>query len=252
MSREAYGTGYGVQEIARNGAAVVVSAFVAVIQFCRCQVAVVVVRMVLIAEEALLSVYVGVEVAVMLRIAMSQTNGRKPLAIIVNHQTAKDYFVAPVPVDIHNGIVMVALPIPGRTGLTVRPAPAFRQLVSGGVDIQRHKLMTGINAASQKDAGLASVQIGGSEEMLGGTVTIAVTPGFVQIGLTALQALQRIVHRDIGHTGSAVDIHQVFRTLMHKPVSAATRGSAIVLRGVTNHVGLTVSRMDGSPVGRTE
>ena len=66
--------------------------------------------------------------------------------------------------------------------------------MSGGIDVIGYHLVTGIDTASQEDAGLTAVQIGRTEEVFRRTVTIAVTPCFVQVCLTILQALQRELH----------------------------------------------------------
>ena len=47
--------------------------------------------------------------------------------------------------------------------------------------------MTSIDAASQKDAGLLAVQIGRAKEVLGGTMSVTITPSLVDIGLAAFQ-----------------------------------------------------------------
>ena len=112
MGRETYSTGNGVKEVAGNGTTVVVATLVAIIQLCRRQVAVVVIRMVLVAEETFLPVYIWVQVTVMLCIAMTKPGGGEALAVIINDHSAKHNLVASIPVDIHDGIVMVTLSIP--------------------------------------------------------------------------------------------------------------------------------------------
>ncbi|MBO4350600.1 MAG: AMP-binding protein, partial [Proteobacteria bacterium] len=54
------------------------------------------------------------------------------------------------------------------------------------------------------------------EEMLRRSVPIAITPCLFQIALSALQALQRIVHYLIGLTSLTIHVNQKFRTLMKK------------------------------------
>jgi hypothetical protein len=113
VGRVAYSTRNGVQEVAGNSTTVIIAASRAIVEFGRCQVAIVVVGTILVGEEALLTVHVWIQVAVMLGIAVSQANGRKSLAIIVNDQSTEDYLVTTVPVNIDNGIVMIALTVPG-------------------------------------------------------------------------------------------------------------------------------------------
>ena len=146
---------------------------------------------------------------------------------------------------------MIALPIPGRAGLIVGPAPTLCQLVGFGIHIVGHKLVTGVNASSEEDARLATVQVRCTEEMLGRTMAVAVTPGRIEVCLAVLKPLQRIIHRDVWHTCSAVHVDQVFCTIVHKPVRAATCGTTVVFRSIANHVCLTVGRMDRGTVGRT-
>ena len=112
VGRVAYSTRNGVQEVAGNSTTVIIAASRAIVEFGRCQVAIVVVGTLLVGEEALLTVYVRIQVAMMLRIAMTQSNGRKPLTVVVNDQSAKHYLVATIPVNIDNGIVVIALPVP--------------------------------------------------------------------------------------------------------------------------------------------
>ena len=208
--------------------------------------------MVFITEEALLTVYVRIEIAMMLGIAMTEASRRETHAIVIDDHRAPDNLVATVPVDIHDGIVVVALPIPGRSCLIVSPAPAFLQLVGSGINIVGHKLMTGVDATTEEDAGFATIQIGRTKEILGRTVSIAVAPCFSEVGLTRLKTLQGIVHRNVGHTCGTIDIDQILGTLVHKPVGAAAGGSTIVLRAVANDVSLAVGSMDGGTVGSTE
>ena len=72
---------------------------------------------------------------------------------------------------------MIALSVPGTTCRVVVPAPAHGQFVGGGIHVVGYHLVAGIDTACQEDAGLATVQIGRSEEEFAGAVSVTVTPG---------------------------------------------------------------------------
>ncbi len=146
---------------------------------------------------------------------------------------------------------MIALTIPGRACLIVGPAPTLCQLVGSGIHIESHELMTGVDTTTQENTRFAAIQIRGAEEMLGRAVTITVTPGFIQICLAFLKTLQRVIHRHVRHTRSAVNIDQIFCALVHKPVGTATGSSTIVDRGIADNVCLTVGSMNRGAIGST-
>ena len=108
--------------------------------------------------------------------------------------------------------------------------------------------MTRIDATSQEDAGIATVQIGRTEEVLRRTVSVTVTPGLRQIGFASLQALQRVFHNLIGLTRLAVQINQIFGTLMDKPLTV-TDSYHIVLRGVSDDLLSAVGHIYLSTIG---
>ena len=87
--------------------------------------------------------------------------------------------------------------------------------------------------------------------MLGRAVTIAVAPSCIKVSLAFLKTLQRIIHRYVRYTRSAVNIDQIFCALMHKPVGTATGSSTIVDGGITNNVCLTVGSMNRGTIGST-
>ena len=163
----------------------------------------------------------------MLCIAMAETNGREALSVIVDDQTTIDYLITSIPVDVHDGIVMVALSIPRRAFLVVHPAPTLCQLVSGRVYIECHKLMTCINATTHKDARLTSVKIGSTKEELTGAVTIAVTPSSFEIRLASLETGTREVDNRIRRTCRTITVDQELLAIVGKPLSS-TRRCAIV------------------------
>ena len=138
---------------------------------------------------------------------------------------------------------MVPLSVPRAARRVTIPAPAFGQFVGRGIHVQRHHLVAGIDAASQEDAGLATVKTGRTEEVLRRAVAVAVAPCCVQVGLAVLQSLQGVFHHLIGFTCLTVHIYQVFVALVHEPLSGAG-GSQIVLCLVADDVFRTVGHVN--------
>ena len=116
--------------------------------------------------------------------------------------------------------------------------------------IQCHKLVAGINAASQEDAGLTAVQIGRTEEMLCRTVAIAVAPSFLEICFTVFQSLQWVFHHLIGLSRLAVHVYQKLIALVDEPLAAAG-GCQIILRCIAYHLRCSVGHVDDSTVRGT-
>ena len=81
--------------------------------------------------------------------------------------------------------------------------------------------MTGVDAASKEDAGLASVQIGRPEEELAGTVAVAVAPSLVEVALATLIAGTREVNDLIGAARYAIAIDEELLAVMGKPFCGA-------------------------------
>ena len=67
---------------------------------------------VFVAGEDFLAVAIGVEVAAVLGVAMSQTGGGESLPVVVDDHGAEDNLVAAVPVHIGDAEIMVALAKP--------------------------------------------------------------------------------------------------------------------------------------------
>ena len=111
--------------------------------------------------------------------------------------------------------------------------------------------MTCIDTASEENARFATIEIRCAKEIFRGTMTVTVTPGSIQVGLTVLKTLQGIIHRDIRHTCGAIHVDQVFGTFVHKPVGTATCGCTVVLRSITDDVSLAISSMNRSTVSGT-
>ena len=126
--------------------------------------------------------HIGVEVAHVFSVTVSQTCGGKSLAVVVNDHGTKNNFVSAIPIDISNSVVMITLSLPWTVGVVV-PLPTYFQLVGGRVHIVSNHLMTGVDASCQEDAGLATIQIRCAEEELRSTVSVSVTPCSIEVGL---------------------------------------------------------------------
>ena len=82
-------------------------------------------------------------------------------------------------------------------------------------------------------------------------MTVTITPGCIQVGLTVLKTLQGIIHRDIRHTCGAIHVDKIFGAFMHEPVGTATCGSTVVLRGIADNISFPVSSMNRGTVSGT-
>ena len=145
---------------------------------------------------------------------------------------------------------MIALTIPRAARCVTIPAPALRQFVGSGVDIQCYHLVAGIDTTSQEDAGLASVQIGRTKEVLRRAVTVAVTPGCFQVAFAIFQSFQWIFHHLVGLTRLTIHIDKVFVTLMYEPL-VGVGFSQIVLGGIANDLCRTIGHVDDSTIRST-
>ena len=150
---------------------------------------------VLVAGENLLPLAVGVEVAAMLGVAVSQPRGGEPLAVVVDDHRAVDNLVPSVPVHIGNAIIVVSLPEPGAAPVAAVPTPPLRQLVGRRVDVVRDHLVPRIDAPRQEEARVPPVEVRRTEEELVGTVAGAVSPCRVDVRLPVFQTLQGELHR---------------------------------------------------------
>ena len=193
---------------------------------------------------------IGIQIANVLSIAVTKASSRESLAVVVDDHRAEDNLVAAVQVDVCYAVVMVSLSLPRAVGI-VEPAPALLQLVGLRVYIIGNHLMTGIDAAGQEDARLASIEIGSTEEVLRGTMAVAVAPSLVNISLAAFQKLQRIRQALIGLTRLTVHIYKVLTCSNHKPVGAATRSSTYIGRGITHGICCAIGHVDDRSVTGT-
>ena len=204
---------------------------------------------------------IRIKVADMLCVTVSETGGAESLTIVVDDHRAEADLVASVPVDISDTIVMVSLSIPGASRSVAVPTPACGELMCRRIHVEGNHLVASIDATCEEDAGLMTVEIGRTEEVLRAAVTIAVAPRFGKIRLAILESFQRVVHiiRMLGGaylirlTGLSIEIKEIFSTRMHEELRHGTvlTVSAIVFRFVTDDNGLTRCSVENGTVGGT-
>ena len=146
-------------------------------------VTIVVGRRILITSEHFLTMDVRIQVADVGSITMTETGGRKALTIVINHHGTPDDLVTTIPIDIGDGIVVIALSIPRRTSLIISPLPTHVESMGRWIDIISDKLMAGIDTTTEEDARMLAIEIRRTIEVLARAVTITVTPSRFQIGL---------------------------------------------------------------------
>ena len=176
VPRRPNGTWHVICEVAHHRAPVVAAAREPIIDLAGGSVAIVIGRRVLVAGKDFLSVAVRIKVTDMLCVAVSETGGAESLTIVVDDHRAEADLVASVPVDISNGIVVVALSIPGTSRRVAGPAPARGEVVRCRIHIEGYHLVAGVDTTCEEDTGLMTVEIRGAKEVLRTAVTIAVAP----------------------------------------------------------------------------
>ena len=177
--------------------------------------------------------HIGVEVAHVVCVAVSQAGGGQAAAVVVDHHRAEHDLVAAVEVDVGNRVVVVALAVPRAAGRVAVPGPALGERVGGWVHVVGNHLVAGVDAAGQEDAGLAAVEIWRAEEVLRRAVAVAVAPCGAEVGLASLESGQRIGQFLIDLAGQAVEIEQIFGAGVgeghgrgaHKVVAHGVRGA---------------------------
>ena len=232
VTAETHGTREVVRKVASYRTSIVIGTGLAIIDL-RCRgVTVVVVGVILVAGKCLLTMDIGIEVSHVVGIAMTESCGRKAESIVIDDHRTEDDLIASVPIDVGNGVVMIALSVP-RTGRVAIPAPTLHELVGSRIDIEGNELMTRVDTTTQEDAGLLAIEIGCAEEVLRTAVAITIAPSIldeVVVSRTAekmtrvlalLETRQRIVDALIGLSSLSIDIKQELGTAVHKPVGTA-------------------------------
>ena len=224
-----HGTGEFVGEVAGEGSSVVARGLQAVEDLARGGVIVGAGGFVLVAGELLLSVAIGVEVGAVLCVAVSESCGAETLAVVVDNHASEDNLIASVPVHVGNLEVVESIAEVGVVpSAVVVPAPALREFVGDGVDVECTHLMTRVAPAPEKDAGVASVEERCSEVVLGGAVAgVVLSPGLLVLGasgsqevggLALLHAWQGVGHGregvlagvpSVGFAGLSIEIEEV-------------------------------------------
>ena len=78
--------------------------------------------------------------------------------------------------------------------------------------------MTCVDTSSEEDARMASVKIRSTEEILAGTVTVAVAPSLLKVCLSCFIALQWEVYALVWLTCLTVAIYEKLIAIMGKPL----------------------------------
>ena len=175
------------------------------------RIAVVGTGLVLIASKDLLSFAVGVEVAAMLCVAVAVTCCGKSFAIVVYDHRAVDDFIASVPVHVGDAEVVVSFAEPWAARFIVEPPPTLHQFVGFRIHIVGNHLVARVDAACQKDARMAAVQIRRTEKELVGAVAVTVAPCGVQVRFAILQPFEGELHGRVVQFGcGSLHIYKVF------------------------------------------
>ena len=184
-------------------------------------VTIVVGRSILITSEHFLTMDVRIQVADVGSITMTKSCCRKTLTIVINHHGTPDDLVTTIPIDIGDGIVVIALSIPRRTRLIVGPLPTHVESMSRWIDIVSDKLVAGIDTTTEEDARMLAIEIRRTKEVLAAAMTIAITPSSLQISLACFQTLQWEIYALVWFTRSTLAIPEELLAIMGKPFYAS-------------------------------
>ena len=217
MCAVSYRTGNSVIEISGKSTTGIVGICHTIVYLARCGVTIVVGGIVLVAGKHFLTVYVRIKVAHVLGVAMTETCGGQSQTIVVNHHRTPYYLVASVPVDVGDRVVVVALSIPRRTRLVVSPSPSHVESMCSRVNVVGNKLVTSVDASSQKDARMLTVEIWRTKEVLAASVSVAVTPCSLKVGFAALVSFQRILNTLVWFARSSFAVVKEFIAVVCKP-----------------------------------
>ena len=150
LGRAGHTPGIGALEVASHAAAIVAATAVLVVHLRPHGIGIGHARRggTLQADKQLQSPAVGVEVAAVLRVAVTIARSGETVARIVDNHRAKDYLVTAVHVDIGNTEVVEAIAKPGRFAVVAVPAPALGQLVGCGIHVKYTELMARVAATA--------------------------------------------------------------------------------------------------------
>ena len=265
--RTALTAGDSVVEVASQRTTVVAAVALAIIHLTRRSIPVAIALRAFLTGELLQTPAVGIQVATVLGIAMTEPGGRETVARIVENHGAEHYLVATVHIHIGNGEVVEAVAEPGRLRVVAVPAPELSELVGLRIHLQCTHLVARVAATAQEDGWRAAIQIGCAEIVLARTVTrvlLAPDGGILSrsliinvSGLALLESGQRIEHRSplvgavpaqIGLARLAVQVEQILLAMMGVFLTGAAR-AAIVVGHVAHVDGLARSRVNDHVVG---
>ena len=183
---------------------------------------------------------------------MPEARRREATAVVVNHHGAVDYLVAAIAVYIRHAIVMIALSVPWAAGCVAGPSPTLGQLVRRRIDIVGNHLMARIDAASQEDAGVATVEERSAHEVFARAMTIVVAPSRFLRTLAALQPGKRIVLDPIRAARLPVQIDEVLSPRVRPfilRISVRAEGSTRIDRRVADRISGAVGHVNDHVVG---
>ena len=204
-------------EITCQTTTIIVGISLSIIYLAGCCITIIVGWIILITSEHLLTMDIRIEISYMLGITMTKTCSRETHTVIIDNHRTPYYLITSIPIHIGNDIVVITLTIPRRTWLVVGPLPANLQVVSLWIHIVCDELMAGIDTTAQEDAWMFAIQIRSTEEILAAAVTIAITPGCLQVCFSVFQALQRELDALVWLTGSTLAIPEELLAIMGKP-----------------------------------
>ena len=204
-------------EITCQATTIIVGISLSIIYLAGCCITIVVGWIILITSKHLLTMDIRIEISYMLGITMTETCGRETHTVIIDNHRTPYYLITSIPIHIGNDIVVITLTIPRRTRLVVGPLPTDLQVVSLWIHIVCDELVAGIDTTSQEDAWMLAIQIRSTEEVLAAAMTIAVTPGCLQVCFSIFQTLQRELDALVWLTGSTLAIPEELLAIMGKP-----------------------------------
>ncbi len=135
---------------------------------------------VLITDRGLLSPAVEIGISTVLNVAVSRSNHKGSLTIIVCRREAMGSFVATVPVRVNGTMIIMALARP-QTSKVIIPAPACNRFVYLKVRVMYGRLVAHMSATSRGGAKLTSIRVENTGRGLVNAVSMAIPPDYVRV-----------------------------------------------------------------------
>ena len=200
-----------------------------------------------------LSFVVGVEVTAMLCVTVAVACCGKTFAVVVNDHRTVDDFIMSVPVHVGDAEVVVSFAEPWAARFIVEPPPTFHQFVGFRIHIVGNHLVARVDAACQKDARMAAVQVRRAEKELVGAVAVTVAPCGVQVRFAILQPFEGELHGRVVQFGcGSLHIYKVFLArhgIRH--IGCVQHGVTVVLGRVADNLFCPVRGIDYGTVRGT-